>query len=291
VTAGAPPLAPGPTASLLAGRDFFAPAVQRAVDSLRLPAGAWVLDAGTGSGGALPALARAVGAAGSVRAVDTDRAVLPLATHHAAQHGMGARVSVEHADLLDVVEDAATDPNGGFDAIFAADVVGPSTFVDPAAAVAVMTRALRPGGVLALFHTHHQPVFLPGHARLERLVRAASERHRADTPDGHHHHDRHLPWLQATGLERLSLDVFPRIGLRVETDRTARTYLETVVWPQTWESVLAFGPQAGMAESDVTELHALTTPGSPRYVLDDPGYYILHPTILAAGRRGRTGRR
>ena len=47
MTAGAPPLAPTDTA-----RDFLAPAVWRAVASLRLPAGAWVLDAGTGSGGA-----------------------------------------------------------------------------------------------------------------------------------------------------------------------------------------------------------------------------------------------
>ncbi|WP_233160306.1 hypothetical protein [Pseudonocardia sp. MH-G8] len=45
-----------------------------------------------------------------------------------------------------------------------------------------------------------------------------------------------------------------------------------------------------MTETDVAELHALTTPGSPRYLLDDPGYYVLHPTILATGRRSRTGR-
>ncbi|MHA6628684.1 methyltransferase domain-containing protein [Pseudonocardia sichuanensis] len=287
----APALAPGRTASLLAGRDFLAPTVQRAVESLHLPAGAWVLDAGTGSGAALPALARAAGGAGSVRAVDTDPDVLPLAAHHAAHHGMGARVSVEHADLIDVAGHAATARGGGFDAIWAGDVIGPSAFADPAAAVAVLTRALRPGGVLALFHTHDQPVFLPGHAQLERLVRAAAERHRGATPDGHNHHDRHLPWLQAAGLERLTLDVFPRIGLRIETDRAARIYLDTAVWPQMWESALACGPQVGMTENDLSDLHALTTPGGPRYVLDDPGYYILHPTVLATGRRGRAGQR
>ncbi len=123
------------------------------------------------------------------------------------------------------------------------------------------------------------------------LLRAAVECHRGDTPDGHGHHDRHLPWLQAAGLERLTLDVFPRIALRIDTDRAARTYLDTVVWPPMWEAALACGPHVGMTEDDVTDLHALTTPGSPRYVLDDPGYYVLHPTILATGRRGRTGRR
>ncbi|OZM75443.1 hypothetical protein CFP66_46430 [Pseudonocardia sp. MH-G8] len=116
VTAGAPPLAPGRATCLVAGRDFLAPAVDRAVASLRLPAGGWVLDAGAGSGSALPALARAVGAAGSVRAVDIDPTVLPLATAHATRHGMAARCTVEHADLVDVVERSATEPGGGFDA-------------------------------------------------------------------------------------------------------------------------------------------------------------------------------
>lgn len=282
MTACAPSLIPARTA----GRDFLSPAVDRAVASLRLPAGAWVLDAGTGSGGALPALARAAGAAGTVLGVDIDPAVLPLAETHVARHGMSARVTVQHADLVDVVEHAATDPSGGFDAIWTGDVVGPGAFADPGAAVAAMARALRPGGVLALFHTQpFQSVYLPGHARLERLVRAASERHRGPAPDGH------VSWLQAAGLGSLTLDVFPRVGLQLDTDRPIRPYLETVVWPQMWEAVLACGPQAGMTEADVTELHGLTTLGCRRYVLDDPGYYVLHPSVLATGRRDRTGRR
>lgn len=291
MTTGAPPLGPGLVASLMASRDFLTPAMERAVASLRLPAGAWVLDAGTGSGAALPALARAAGAAGTVRAVDIDPAVLPLASAHAAQHGMAARVSVEHADLVDVIAFGATEPNGGFDAIWTGDVVGPGTFADPAAAVAAMARALRPGGVLALFYSApQQAVFLPGHARLERLLRAASERHTGGAADdGHRHHDRHLSWLQAAGLENVALDVFPRIGLRVDTDRSIRAYLENTVWPQMWQAALACGPQTGMTEADITDLHALTSPDSPHYVLHDPGYYVLHPTILASGRRGRAG--
>lgn len=292
MTAGAPPLTPGRVTSLTAVRDFLDPAVERAVAAMRLPAGAWVLDAGTGSGGALPALARAAGAAGRVRAVDLDPTMLPLATAHAARHAMAARVSVQHADLVDVVEHAATDPGGGFDAIWAGDVVEPGAFADPAAAVAAMARALRPGGVLALFHGHHhEAVLLPGHHRLERLLRAASARHRGVSPEACRQHDRHLSWLTAAGLEHRTLDVFPRVGLRLDVDRRARTYLDTAVWPQMWECALACGPQVGMTEADIAELHALITPGSPRFLLDDPGYHILHPTILTTGRRARSGRR
>lgn len=284
MTAGAAPITPSHTT----GRDFLAPAVERAVASLRLPAGGWVLDAGAGSGSALPALARAVGAAGSVLAVDVDPAVLPLATAHAALHGMAPRCTVQYADLVDVVERSATEAGGGFDAIWACDVVEPGTFADPAAAVRAMARALRPGGVLALFHSdHQQAVFLPGHARLERLLRAAAELHRGGDGD----HDQHLSWLQAAGLEQLGLDVFPRIALRVDADRGARAHLEHTVWPQMWAAALACGPRVGMTEADVAELQALTTRGGSRYVLDDPGFYVLHPTILATGRRGRSGRR
>jgi hypothetical protein len=27
------------------------------------------------------------------------------------------------------------------------------------------------------------------------------------------------------------------------------------------------------------------TPGGPRYVVDEPGYYVVHPALVAAGRR------
>ncbi|WP_233160305.1 hypothetical protein [Pseudonocardia sp. MH-G8] len=114
--------------------------------------------------------------------------------------------------------------------IWAGDVVEPGTFTDPVAAVAAMARALRPGGVLALFHGHHhEAVFLPGHARLENLLRAASARRRGVSPEGCRQHERHLCWLQVAGLEHLTLDVFPRIGLRIDTDRHVRTYLTTTV--------------------------------------------------------------
>lgn len=288
MTSGAPPLAPSRTTR----RDFLAPAVRRAVASLRLPAGAWVLDAGTGSGGALPALARAVGAAGTVRAVDIDPDVLAPAQDYAARHGIAARVSVEYADLLDVVERAAIDPGGGFDAVWVGGAVRPENFAHPDLAVAAMARALRPGGVLALFcRQGDQAMFLPGHARLERLVRAASQLHHRGVGDGHRHGVCYLHWLQAAGLEKVTLDVVPRVGLGTDGDPTIRTHLETTVWPAMLGSALAHGPQAGMIDADIDELRSLITPGGPRYVLEDPAYYVLQPTILAVGRRGPAGRR
>lgn len=286
MTAGAPPLASARTIR----RDLLAPAVERAVASLRLPAGAWVLDAGTGYGGALPALARAIGSAGTIRAVDIDANVLGPAEAYAARHGVAGRVSLARADLVEVVDGAATDPHGGFDAVWVGGAVRPGNFADPAAAVAAIGRALRPGGVLALFSCdRQQAVFLPGHARLERLVRAAAElRHGVDRQP---RHDLHLAWLRAADLTSLTLEVFPRVGLRIGDDRSATAYLETTVWPDMLESATARGRQVGMTAEDLRELRELVTPGAPRYVLDDPAHYVVAPTVLVAARRARSGRR
>lgn len=275
---------------LVTNRNFLAPVVDRAIATLRLPAGAWVLDAGTGAGGALPPLARAVGAAGRVRAVDVNPAVAPLATTHADQAGMADRVSVDTADLLAVLDAATTDPTGGFDAIWASDVVWPGNFDDPAATVAAMARALRPGGVVALYTSnYYESSFLPAYSRLERLVRAASEQRWDLPPDGPHHHNRHLAWLQAAGLDDIGLRGFPRIGFPIGGDSAVREYLEKTVWPEMLESATTCGREVGMSDAEVDELRALISPGSASYVADEPGYYVHHPTLLATGRR-RGGR-
>lgn len=286
MTTGAPPN----TDALTITRDYLEPAVTRAVESLRLPSGAWVLDAGTGAGGALPALAQAIGAAGSVRGVDLDLVAVPLARTHAARHRMTSRVTVERADVLDVALTAATEQ--GFDVIWAGDLVTPEHFVDPGAAVVALAAALQPGGLLALFYAnHHQAVFLPGHARIERLARAAAEQQAGTPPHGRHHPDRHLWWLREAGLERTTLEAFPRVAFRSDVDRAARAHLESSVWPRMQAAVRACGEAVGMRTADVDELLTLTTPGDPRYVLDEPGWFALHPTVLVTGRRGRSGRR
>lgn len=152
--------------------------------------------------------------------------------------------------------------------------------------------ALRPGGVLALFYgNERQAVFLPGHARIERMVRAAAERRSGVVAAGRHHPDRHLRWLRDAGLERATLQVFPRVAFRLDIDRAARAYLERTVWTQMHDAVRSCGAEAGMSGADVDELHELTTPGSERYVLDDPGWFALQPTVLVTGRYSHGGRR
>ncbi|MBP0458308.1 class I SAM-dependent methyltransferase [Streptomyces montanisoli] len=117
------------------------PAYAAAVAAMGLRPGATVLDAGCGTGRALPALRAAVGLAGRVLGVDATPEMLAEAA------GRGRRSS---GALL--LADATVLPvrSGALDAVFAAGLV--SHLPDPASGLRELARAVRPGGVLALFH-------------------------------------------------------------------------------------------------------------------------------------------
>ncbi|MDE1675150.1 hypothetical protein [Nocardia gipuzkoensis] len=172
----------------------------------------------------------------------------------------------------------------GFDAIWAGEVIWPGNFADPAATTAELARALKPGGVLGLYYSgYYRATLLPGYSRWERLIGAASLRRWGLPEDGPHHHDRHLGWLRGAGLTDIALTVLPRVGFG--DDPAVRTYLESVVGPEHLTSIRECGEQVGAAAADVASIEALLTPGSDRYILDDPGYHLIHPAILATGRR------
>jgi SAM-dependent methyltransferase len=273
-------------AYLTTNRNFLAAAVAQAVAALDLPDGGRVLDAGTGAGGALPSLARAVGPGGSVVAIDLNPTTIGMAADYAAQAGLDGRVTLETVDLTDLLTAAGAPSGERFDAIWASDVVWPGNFVDPAATVALFSQALKPGGIVALFYSnYYQATFLPGHPRLERSLRTASELHWKLPAGGPQHHDRHLSWLLAANLHDVTLRVFPRVGFPIDDDPTVRPYLESTVWPELLESAAACGADAGLSRAELDDLHKLLTPGTSQYVADEPGFFIVHPTILATGRR------
>lgn len=258
---------------LVTNRDFCAPTITGAVAALALPAGARVLDAGTGAGGALSVLAAAVGHTGSVLGVDLNPAVVALAAEHAEE-----AADLRAADLREVL---ATER---FDAIWAGDVVWPGNFDDPGEVVQEMVAALRPGGTVALLSSgYYRATFLPGHSRLELLVRAASYLRWRLPPDGPHHHDRHLAWLLAAGAVDTAVHVLPRIGF--PTEPTVTSYLESTVWPEMTRSAAEHGRDVGLTDTDLADLTVLTTPGSPRYVVDEPGYHVVQPATLTIGRK------
>lgn len=267
-------------------RPFPAPAFESAIASLNLADGARVLDVGTRVGAALPVLARAVGTTGSVLAVDNDPTLIALASDYAEQAGIADRVTLQLGDTSEVLADAATAPEKAFDAIWAYDVLLSIYCDEPADVVWQMAQALRPGGVVAIFYSnYYNSTVLPGHYRLERGLWTASEIRWGLTADGPRHKGRHLAWLQAAGLDNVSLTMCPRICFPVDADPTLRPYLEQAVWPELRKTAADHGAAAGLSTAEVDEIHQLITPGDPHYILDEPGYFYVLPATLATGRR------
>ncbi|MFF1697604.1 class I SAM-dependent methyltransferase [Streptomyces sp. NPDC058257] len=117
------------------------PAYRAAASELGLRPGGRVLDAGCGTGRALPALREAVGPSGSVLGVDLTPAMLEAATR-AGRHCEGQLL------LADVTRLPLRDAS--LDAVFGAGLI--SHLADPVENLRELRRVVRPGGALALFH-------------------------------------------------------------------------------------------------------------------------------------------
>ncbi|MER7107270.1 class I SAM-dependent methyltransferase [Streptomyces sp. NPDC000229] len=117
------------------------PAYAAAVAEIGLSPGDAVLDAGCGTGRALPPLREAVGPEGTVIGLDLTPAMLAAAAR-AGRDGSGALM------LADVGRLPLRD--GVLDAVFGAGLV--SHLPRPAEDLRELARVVRPGGRLALFH-------------------------------------------------------------------------------------------------------------------------------------------
>ncbi|MFJ5154217.1 methyltransferase domain-containing protein [Streptomyces sp. NPDC088353] len=117
------------------------PAYAAAVTELGLREGDRVLDAGCGTGRALPPLRAAVGTSGIVVGADLTWAMLEAAV----------RAGRDREGLL-LLADVGVLPltSGSFDAVFAAGLI--AHLPHPAENLRELRRVVRPGGTLALFH-------------------------------------------------------------------------------------------------------------------------------------------
>jgi ubiquinone/menaquinone biosynthesis C-methylase UbiE len=117
------------------------PAYATAVAELGLREGDRVLDAGCGTGRALPPLRAAVGPSGVVVGADLTPAMLRAAVR--AGRDRDGRLLLADVAALPLRSES-------LDAVFAAGLV--AHLADPAQDLRELARVVRPGGVLALFH-------------------------------------------------------------------------------------------------------------------------------------------
>ncbi|MGW6915266.1 class I SAM-dependent methyltransferase [Kitasatospora sp. NPDC054939] len=129
------------------------PRYAAAIAELGLRPGASVLDAGCGTGRALPLLRAAVGPDGTVLGADVTPEMLAEA---AARHPGSAELLLADCARLPL-------PASGLDAVFAAGLV--SHLADPELALHELARVTRPGGRLALFHPLGRAALAARHGR------------------------------------------------------------------------------------------------------------------------------
>lgn len=130
------------------------PAFATAVAEFGLRPGDRVLDAGCGTGRALPALRSAVGPSGTVVGVDLTPQML-AAAQRAGRAADGALL------LADVARLPLRD--GSLDGVFAAGLI--AHLPDPGANLRELARVVRPGGRLALFHPIGRAALAARHGR------------------------------------------------------------------------------------------------------------------------------
>ncbi|MFD8151170.1 class I SAM-dependent methyltransferase [Streptomyces sp. NPDC059720] len=173
------------------------PAYAAAVSGLGLRTGGRVLDAGCGTGRALPPLRAAVGPSGVVLGVD----VTPAMLREAVRAGRDREGALLLADVA-----ALPLRSGSLDAVFGAGLV--SHLPDPAENLRELARVVRPGGLLALFH----PI---GRAAL------AARHGRALTPDDLRAEPNLRPLLAGSGWQLTSYvdedDRFLALAVRSDT--------------------------------------------------------------------------
>ncbi len=154
----------------------FGDDIPRYTEAVRLAGvrpGQVVLDVGCGTGRALPPLATAVGPAGRVFGFD----ITPDMLDAARKAGRGDYATLAVADARRLPVGA-----GSADVIFAAGLV--HHLPDPAAGLAELARATRPGGTLVIFHPTGRAELAARHGRTLRPGEPLSEERLGPLLDG-----------------------------------------------------------------------------------------------------------
>jgi SAM-dependent methyltransferase len=234
-----------------------------------------VLDVGCGDGFYLGLLASRLSEAGTAIGLDSNDAYLKVAADQPAVADARCGVELVHGELANL----PLEPES-CDLVWCAQSL--YSLPRPVKALKQMSRALRPGGLIAVLEndTLHQ-VLLPWPSELELALRAAEFKtftHASMAPDKYYI-GRRLPAVFAEAeLEPLTFRT-QCIDRRAPLDGDLAAFL------QAYLKRLAQRVQPHLPPAVASELSQLIDPGDPRYLLHEPHFTMSWLNVLAVGRK------
>jgi SAM-dependent methyltransferase len=277
VTTAAPPGLLGDTASrdyshkLSQFNSFAEPELRRLIASVGLRPGMRILDAGCGTGEALPWLLDQVKPSGKVTGID-------LATAHvsAARLCASANIEVHQGDLLTVPFAPAS-----LDFIWCVNTI--NHFLDPIPAIKRLAALLRPRGRIALGQSSLLPdMYFAWDSRLERVTNEAVRQYYRER---YSLAERDLTSVRAiVGLLReANLQNVTARTVVIErvspVDAATERYLVDTIFKGTWGERL----RPYLPDDDYAELACVCDPLHSRFALRRPDFHFLQSFTLVIG--------
>jgi SAM-dependent methyltransferase len=250
---------------------FAEPELRRLMETLELRPGMRVLDAGCGTGEALPWLFEKIRPSGHVIGIDLSAAHVKVARRHA-----GANVEVLQGDLS-----APPIAPASVDLIWCVNAL--HHLRDPLAAAQRLAGLLRPGGRLALGQSSLLPeMYFAWDSRLERVTNEAVRRY---------YRERYSLDERDLAPVRAIVGVLRAAGLRGVTarsvliervspvDAATERYLADTIFRDTWGERL----RPYLTAEDFAELSRLSDPQHAEFALRRPDFHYLQSFTLVMG--------
>jgi SAM-dependent methyltransferase len=248
---------------------FAEPELRRLIAGMELSPGMRVLDAGCGTGEALPWLLDAVKPSGKVLGIDLARAHV-----EAARRWAGADIEVAQSDLSSGDLTPAS-----FDFIWCVNTV--NHLRDPIQGVRRLASFLRPGGRIAVGQSSLlADMFFAWDARLEYVVNDAVRRYYRER---YSLTDRDLTSTRAVSglLRAASLNNVSVRTIMIErispVDSATESYLVEAIFKSTWGERL----RPYLSDADYAELILVCDPNSRHFALSRPDFHFLQSFTLA----------
>jgi SAM-dependent methyltransferase len=257
---------------------FAAPELRRAIASLRLTPGMRILDAGCGTGEALPWLCDAMAAHGEVVGIDLAAAHVSAARAGLCRHSKSAgQITVLQADVMR----PPLAPRS-FDLVWSVNTI--NHLREPLAGLQILAGLLSPGGRIAVGQSSLLPeMFFAWDSRLERLTTDAVRqyyRHRYGISERELAGTRAIVGLlrrAALRSVRVQTFIIERVFPLNDADEA---YLLEAIFRDTWGERL----RPYLSGGDYDELAALCDPRHSAFALRRADFHFLQTFTLAVGQ-------